>query len=73
MTTLSGLSRNVSVLLAVLVASIVIVVADVVIAANADSWSDVELVLYNVIAVVGIATILLSLWFLVRSRRRVRP
>jgi hypothetical protein len=51
----------------------VIVVADVLIATNVESWSDVELVLYNLVAVVGIAAILLSLWFLVLSRRRTRP
>jgi uncharacterized BrkB/YihY/UPF0761 family membrane protein len=73
MNTLKAVSRNVSLLLAVLVGSIVIVVADVLIATNVESWSDVELVLYNLVAVVGIAAILLSLWFLVLSRRRTRP
>ena len=63
-------AQNRVALLSVLAISIAVVGLDWLIASNDDSWSDTELVLFNLIAVVGIATILGSLGLLAASYRR---
>ena len=63
-------TQNRVALLSVLVISIAIVALDWLVASNDDRWSDSELVLYNLIAVVGIVAIVGSVGLLVASYRR---